>query len=91
VTFYLTMAAAGYLVEIVFGALGIIPTQRSVGVIMEGPSWNYTSALNIVFLVIAGTLVLRFIRTGGPEMLHMMGTPEDQMQHGEMHGHHAHG
>src|SRR5207253_7398633 len=30
VTFYATMAAAGYIVEIVFGALGIIPTSHAV-------------------------------------------------------------
>jgi uncharacterized membrane protein YraQ (UPF0718 family) len=30
ITFYITMAAAGYIVEFVFGALGIIPTNRNV-------------------------------------------------------------
>ena len=38
-----------------------------------GPSWNYTSVLNVVFLAIAAALVIRFLRTGGPAMLHMMG------------------
>jgi hypothetical protein len=71
--------------------LGLIPVNRNVTVITEGPSWNYTSALNIVFLVVAGTLIIRFLRTGGPEMLRMMGTPEGEGSHGEMHGHHAHG
>src|SRR6266700_3906979 len=40
-TFYATMAAAGYLVEVLFGTLGIIPTQRNVMVFTEGPSFNY--------------------------------------------------
>jgi hypothetical protein len=73
------MAAAGYIVEVVFGALGIIPTSRAVSAISEGPSWNYTTVLNIVFLVIAAVLVVRFLRTGGQAMLRMMNTPEDEM------------
>jgi len=42
-TFYVTMAAAGYVVELVFSGLGIIPANRTVGVITQGPTWNYTS------------------------------------------------
>jgi uncharacterized membrane protein YraQ (UPF0718 family) len=78
-TFYVTMAAAGYIVEVVFGAVGIIPTTRAVSAITEGPTWNYTTVLNIVFLMVAAVLVLRFLRTGGPAMLRMMNTPEDEM------------
>jgi len=78
-TFYVTMAVAGYIVEIVFGALGIIPTNRAISAISEGPSWNYTTVLNIVFLMVAAVLVLRFLRTGGPAMLRMMNTPEEEM------------
>jgi uncharacterized membrane protein YraQ (UPF0718 family) len=83
-TFYLTMAAAGYVVEVVFGVLGIIPTDRAVRAIAEGPAWNYTSVLNVLFLVVAALLVIRFLRSGGPAMLRMMGTPEESMEH---HGH----
>jgi uncharacterized membrane protein YraQ (UPF0718 family) len=82
-SFYVTMAAAGYIVEVVFGVLGLIPTSRAVSVLSEGPSWNYTSVLNIVFLVVAAALIVRFLRTGGPGMLRMMGTPE-----AEIAGHH---
>src|SRR5437879_5493298 len=39
-TFYVTMAAAGYIVELLFGALGIIPTSHDVGKITEGIHWN---------------------------------------------------
>lgn len=91
-TFYLTMALAGYVVEIVFGALGIIPTSRAVAAIGAGPSWNYTAILNIVFLVIAAVLIVRFLRTGGPAMLRMMNVPEgamDHVGHGMIEGHHA--
>jgi uncharacterized protein len=91
-TFYVTMAAAGYIVEVVFGALGIIPTTRAVSAISEGPSWNYTTVLNIVFLLVAAVLVLRFLRTGGPAMLRMMNTSEEEMaQHDQgMGGRSAH-
>ncbi|MGI8824100.1 MAG: permease [Chloroflexota bacterium] len=80
-TFYVTMAAAGYIVEIVFGALGIIPSNRAVGIITHGPSWNYTSILNIVALVVAAILLVRFLRTGGPAMLRMMSKPETSGEH----------
>ena len=83
-TFYITMAAAGYVVEFLFQALGIIPTNRNVVAITEGVQWNYTSVLNIVFLILAVILVVRFIRTGGLPMLGMMGKPEHEMEHHEM-------
>jgi uncharacterized protein len=78
VTFYLTMALAGYAVEFVFGALGIIPTDRAVARISEGVSFNYTTVLNGVFLAVAVVLVWRFLRTGGPAMLKMMQQPIPQ-------------
>ena len=87
VTYYITMAAAGYVVELVFGALGIIPTDRTVAAIAEGPSLNYTSVLNIIFLAIAAALTIRFLRTGGRAMLRMMYKPTEQMDH-EMHESH---
>jgi uncharacterized protein len=71
-TFYMTMAAAGYVVEALFGALGIIPTQRTVAVFTTGPSLDYTTVLNILFLLLAAALVSRFLRTGGLAMLKMM-------------------
>jgi uncharacterized membrane protein YraQ (UPF0718 family) len=80
-TFYVTMAAAGYVVEFLFEALGIIPTNRTVVAISEGVHWNYTSLLNIIFLLLAAILVIRFIRTGGIPMLRMMKTPAQEMSH----------
>ena len=85
-TFYITMAAAGYLVELLFGALGVIPTNRAVTAISESPSLNYTAVLNIIFLVVAAALVWRFLRTGGRAMLRMMNQPMEmsgEMDHGE--------
>ena len=40
---------------------------------MSGVSWDYTTWLNIVFLLLAAALVHRFLRTGGPAMLRTMG------------------
>lgn len=81
VTFYITMAAAGYVVEFLFEALGIIPQNRKLVAITEGIQWNYTSVLNIIFLILAAILVIRFIRTGGVPMLKMMGAPKQEMAH----------
>jgi uncharacterized protein len=90
-TFYVTMAAAGYIIELLFGAFGIIPTNHDVRTITEGIHWNYTSVLNILFLILAALLVVRFLRTGGPAMLRMMGAPAQEMTHERgdhmMHGH----
>ena len=83
-TFYVTMVAAGYVVEFLFEALGIIPTNRNAVTITQGVQWNYTSVLNIIFLVLAAILVIRFIRTGGLPMLRMMSKPEHDMAHHEM-------
>ncbi len=70
------MAATGFVVEMLFGALGIVPAQREVLVFTEGPSLNYTTVLNMFFLVLAAILVWRFLRTGGPAMLRMMNASE---------------
>ena len=74
-TFYLTMAAAGLIVEVLFGLLGLVPTTRNASVIDASVSWNYTTFLNIAFLVLAAVMVVRFLRTGGIPMLRMMGGP----------------
>ncbi len=76
-TFYAAMVGAGYVVELLFGVTGLIPAERSVTVMRDGVSWNYTTWLNIVFLVLAGVLVTRFLRTGGAGMLRMMGGSPD--------------
>jgi uncharacterized membrane protein YraQ (UPF0718 family) len=80
-TFYVTMASAGYLVEVLFGALGIIPTSRAVSGLEQGPTWNYTSVLDLVFLLLTAILVWRFLATGGPTMLRMMNKSEQTMVH----------
>lgn len=88
-TFYVTMVAAGYVIELVFGPLGLVPSTRHASVGDNGVRWNYTTVLNIVFLLIAATLVWRFIRTGGRAMLSMMGGGPDDMAEHSSHSHHA--
>src|SRR6266542_4210939 len=82
-TFYATMVAAGYVIEFVFGPLGLIPDgPRNANVGDDGVRWNYTTVLNIVFLLLAAALVWRFFATGGRAMLKMMGGSPDGMDHG---------
>ena len=74
-TFYATMVLAGIVVEFVFDGLGLVPSSRHAKVIEAGITFNYTTVLNLVFLLLAAVLVVRFLRTGGPAMLRMMGNP----------------
>ncbi|WP_333772254.1 permease [Streptomyces sp. IBSBF 3136] len=89
-TFYLAMVIAGYIVEFAFGGLGLIPDRADAKIPMEGVSWNYTTWLNIAFLLLAAVLLVRFLRTGGLSMLRMMGGSPDNghdhtrhLQHGQ--------
>ncbi len=90
-TFYATMAAAGYLIELIFGGLGLIPAGRHAKVMEASIQWNYTTVLNIIFLVLAAALCYRFARTGGIPMLRMMGgapgTPDQPRDHHAHTGH----
>jgi uncharacterized membrane protein YraQ (UPF0718 family) len=72
VLFYGAMALAGYVIELAFGAAGLVPTARGAHVADLGFSWNYTTWLNLAFLGLAALLVWRFMRTGGPAMLRQM-------------------
>jgi hypothetical protein len=71
--FYLAMAGAALVVEGLFGALNLIPAHRQLMVMQESVRWNYTSVLNVVFLVVSALLLVRFLKTGGPAMLREMG------------------
>ena len=87
-TFYATMVAAGLVVEFLFDALGLIPNARHAKVVEAGIHWNYTTVLDIVFLVIAAVLVVRMVRTGGLEMLKMMNEPLEDHGGQDMAAHH---
>ncbi len=85
-TFYLAMVTAGYLIELIFGTTNLIPHQRNATVMEAAISWNYTTWLNIVFLLITAALVVRFITSGGMPMVRMMGgspdpAPDQQHHH----------
>jgi uncharacterized membrane protein YraQ (UPF0718 family) len=86
-TFYATMVVAGLVVETLFGILGLIPDQRNAKVVESSVSLNYTTVLNMAFLVVSAVLVVRFLRTGGPAMLRMMSkAPKEPMKHASAEG-----
>jgi uncharacterized membrane protein YraQ (UPF0718 family) len=82
-TFYAAMVLAGYAIEILFSLLHLIPAERAAKVTDAHINWNYTSVLNIIFLLLAGALVYRFIRSGGLQMLKMMGGEPENEHHGQ--------
>ena len=79
--FYAAMVAAAYVIEFAFGGLGLIPTQRHAQVGETAITWNYTTILNIIFLLLAAALLVRFFRTGAGPMLKMMGGKPTQPEH----------
>jgi uncharacterized membrane protein YraQ (UPF0718 family) len=83
--FYVTMVVTGYVVELVFGALGLPPDHGQAKVVAQSIEWNYTTVLNLVFFAVTAVLLVRFFATGGRQMLSMMGgEPQDE------HGGHEH-
>jgi uncharacterized protein len=74
-TFYAAMVGAALAVEFLFQAVGLVPEERNAKVVEASVTWNYTTVLNIAFLLLAAALVLRFVRTGGVPMLRMMDRP----------------
>ncbi len=78
---YAAMAGAAYIVELIFGVAAMVPQQRSAQIVEAHITWNYTTWLNVVFLGLAGLLVWRFLKTGGPKMLRMMNQPAPAEAH----------
>jgi hypothetical protein len=87
VLFYTAMVLAALAIEALFSVLHLIPSHGGVNIMQEGVRWNYTTWLNIVFLLIAASMLPRFLRTGGVAMLRMMGN--EHMDHGHAGGHGA--
>jgi hypothetical protein len=82
--FYVSMAGAALVVETLFAALHLIPAHHPLHIMQDSLRWNYTTVLNIFFLLVSAALLLRFLRTGGPAMLREMGNaPADP--HAETH------
>ncbi len=89
--FYTAMVVGGYVIEFVFGALGLIPQARTARVAEHAIQWNYTTILNIIFLLVAAALLVRFFRSGGRPMLKMMDGDPDGHEHHHRHEHGAAG
>jgi uncharacterized membrane protein YraQ (UPF0718 family) len=70
--FYAAMVGAGYVVELLFSALHLVPATRSAVVVSDTISWDYTTWLNMIAIAASALLLWRFLRTGGPAMLRMM-------------------
>src|SRR5438067_11941921 len=90
---YIAMALAGFLIGIFFQLLGIVPAHHRVLALQAGVTLNYTTVLNLLFLLIMAGLGWRFLRTGGMAMLRMMDAPattEAGSQHHDHHQHHGH-
>ncbi len=84
--FYTAMVATGYLAEAVFGGLGLVPARAAAKVTQTAVSFDYTTWLDLVSVVLAVVLLVRCARTGGFAMLRMMGGPADAD-----HAHSGHG
>jgi len=80
---YAAMALAGFLIGGAFQILGLAPTNHHVTVFETQPSWNYTTILDIAFLVLMAIMAWRFVTTGGLEMLRAHAR-RPAMQGGEM-------
>src|SRR5487761_403256 len=80
---YVAMALAGFVIGLAFNLLGISPPHVHVNALQVGPTWNYTTFLNIGFMVVIAVLLWRFVSTGGPAMLRMMSAPPGSGEHAE--------
>jgi uncharacterized protein len=85
---YLAMALAGFLIEQAFQALGIVPQHFRVTVLESRPEWNYTTFLDLGFLLLIAVLGWRVLTTGGREMLRMMSAAPRRHAVEGGHGHH---
>lgn len=86
---YITMVFAGLVVGGVFHLLGATPVNRHVSILTSHPAWNYTTFLNIAFLLLVAALGARFLRTGGMAMLRAMNAPPETVDLSERAHHHA--
>jgi uncharacterized membrane protein YraQ (UPF0718 family) len=86
-TFYATMVAAALAVEFLFQAADLVPSTRQARVETASVHWNYTTILNIVFLIVAALFVWRFVRSGGLPMLKAMNKPVAEGSETPVHGH----
>jgi uncharacterized membrane protein YraQ (UPF0718 family) len=87
-TSYTAMVIAGLLIELVFEAIGLVPRERAAVVAEPHVALNYTTVLDVIFLGLAGVLLVRFFKTNGLAMLRMMNVPRGHAPHAD-HRHHT--
>src|SRR5437016_4282572 len=87
-TSYTAMVIAGLTIELVFKAIGLVPRERAAVVVEPHVTLNYTTVLNVIFLGIAGVLLVRFFKTNGLAMLRMMNVPRSHASRAD-HRHHT--
>jgi uncharacterized protein len=54
--FWALMSAAGLITEVIFRAAGLVPAARPASIAPAAFSWNYTTYLNVIFLIVFGLL-----------------------------------
>ena len=86
--FYLSMAGAALLVELLFLALHLVPRSHPMGAMQQHFAWDGTTITNLIFLAIAAPLLWQFFRTGGADMLRHMDEPMQMAGAGDQHAHH---
>jgi uncharacterized protein len=69
---YATMVASGLIVGLLFDALGWVPGKGTIAALATTIAWDATTYLNLVVVAIIILLLVRFLRTGGVNMLRMM-------------------
>jgi YHS domain-containing protein/uncharacterized membrane protein YraQ (UPF0718 family) len=62
--FWSVMSVAGLATEGIFRAAGLVPTTRPRQIVADHFSWNYTSYLDIVFLILFAVLYLLYSNRG---------------------------
>ena len=84
---FATMVAAALIVDGIFSALGLVPTDRpSIESISERAiTWNYTTALNIVFLFVAAALVGLTLRHAAKDPVCGMTVDRHKTPHSSVH------
>jgi uncharacterized membrane protein YraQ (UPF0718 family) len=92
---YVAMVLAGFAIGGLFQLLGLVPPHHFIAVFQTGPSWNYTTFLNLAALALAAVLGWRFLKTDGIGMLRAMGSApaggHEMVHHrDEHHDHHHH-
>ncbi|HET9098331.1 MAG TPA: permease [Candidatus Saccharimonadales bacterium] len=70
--FYVSMVIAGWLSEFIFSVLHLVPKNHHPLVTSSHVTLNYTTVLNAVFILAAGFLAYRFVRSGALPMLKQM-------------------